>query len=209
MKKTLSLSAFATAAGTSGPALAHHAMGGEVPETLFTGFVSGLAHPVIGIDHLAFIIAMGLAAAFTPKRFMTPLAFVAATLAGCGLLLAGIALPLAEIVITGSVVLVGAMVLSGRRFPAGGYVALFAIAGLFHGWAYGASILGAEATPLAAYLTGFAAIQYAIALGVMAMTRTLWRAADPSAIAPRLTGALMAGIGFAFLVENIEGLLAA
>lgn len=207
MKKTLFLSAFGAAIGASGPALAHHPMGGAVPETLINGLLSGLGHPIIGIDHLAFIIAMGLAVAFTPKRHLTPLAFVAATVAGCGLLLAGIALPLAEIVITASVVLVGAMVLSGRRFPAGGYVALFAVAGLFHGWAYGASILGAEATPLAAYLTGFAVIQYAIALGVMAMTRTLWRATNPSAIAPRLTGALMAGIGFAFLVENIEGLI--
>jgi urease accessory protein len=207
MKKTIFLSAFATAIGMSGPALAHHAMGGETPDTLFAGLISGLAHPVIGIDHLAFIIAVGLAAAFTPKRYVTPLAFVAATLAGCGLLLAGVALPLAEIVITGSVVLVGGMVLSGRRFPDGGYIVLFAVAGLFHGWAYGASILGAETTPLTAYLAGFAAIQYAIALGVVVVTRTLWRAADPTAIAPRLTGALMAGIGFAFLVENIEGLL--
>ena len=207
MKKTLSLSAFATALAASGPALAHHPMGGTVPNTLVNGLLSGLGHPIIGVDHLAFIIAVGLAAAFTPKRHLTPLAFIAATVAGCGLLLAGIALPLAEIVITGSVVVIGAMVLSGKRFPAGGYIALFAFAGLFHGGAYGASIVGAEATPMTAYLVGFAAIQYAIALGAMWMTRTLWQAADPSALAPRLTGAIIAGIGFAFLVENVEGLL--
>ena len=207
MKKTLFLSAFAAAFAVTGNAFAHHPLGGANPDTLLNGLISGLAHPIIGVDHLAFVIAVGLAAAFTPKRFLSPLVFIAATVAGCALLLAGVTLPLAEIVITGSVVALGAMVLSGRRFPTSGFIALFAVAGLFHGGAYGASIIGAEATILAAYLIGFAAIQYAIALGAMWMTRTVWRAADPSAIAPRLTGALVAGIGFAFMVENIEGLL--
>lgn len=47
----------------AGPAWAHHAMGGEVPGTFAEGLLSGLAHPVIGLDHLAFILAVGLIAA--------------------------------------------------------------------------------------------------------------------------------------------------
>ena len=50
---------------SAAPASAHHVMGGMSPSTLFEGLLSGLAHPVIEMDHLAFVIALGLAAAFT------------------------------------------------------------------------------------------------------------------------------------------------
>ncbi len=39
-------------------AFAHHGMDGETPATLTQGLVSGLAHPVIGLDHLAFVLAL-------------------------------------------------------------------------------------------------------------------------------------------------------
>ncbi|WRH65887.1 MAG: HupE/UreJ family protein [Planktothrix sp. GU0601_MAG3] len=45
------------------PARAHHAFGGETPENFFQGFLAGLAHPIIGIDHFAFVISIGLIAA--------------------------------------------------------------------------------------------------------------------------------------------------
>lgn len=199
----------ALTAGTlaSAPAFAHHPLGGEVPQTFMHGLLSGFGHPIIGVDHLAFIVAVGIAAVFTGQRFLSPLAFIAATLLGCTLLLGGIALPLTEVVIAGSIVLLGGMVLSGRRIPAAAYVAVFAAAGLFHGWAYGASIVGAESTVLAAYLIGFAVIQYAISQAAAWVAHSLWQATDPQAIKPRLTGAIVAGVGAAFLVENIEGML--
>jgi len=189
------------------PALAHHPMGGATPETAWHGLLSGIGHPIIGVDHFAFIVLVGLAAAFAGARFITPLAFIAATVAGCLLKVAGIALPLAEFVIAGSVVLTGIMVLSGKNFGATAYGVIFAIAGLFHGWAYGAAIIGAEPTPLAAYLTGFGVTQYAIALAVSWLTLSVWKASDSSAIQPRLAGAVAAGIGAAFLIEGIEGVL--
>jgi len=178
-----------------------------VPETVWHGLLSGFGHPIIGIDHLAFVVAVGLAAAFTPRRFLTPLAFIAATIAGCLLTYGGIVLPLVEFVVTGSVVLIGALVLSGRTIPGLAYAAIFAIAGLFHGWAYGEAIIGAEATPLLAYLGGFAVIQYGIACAAMWLTRTLWKATTAEAVQPRLAGAVAAGIGAAFLIENVEGLI--
>jgi len=189
------------------PALAHHPMGGATPETAWHGLLSGIGHPIIGVDHFAFIVLVGLAAAFAGARFITPLALIAATVAGCLLKVAGIALPLAEFVIAGSVVLTGIMVLSGKNFGATAYGVIFAIAGLFHGWAYGAAIIGAEPTPLAAYLTGFGVTQYAIALAVSWLTLSVWKASDSSAIQPRLAGAVAAGIGAAFLIEGIEGVL--
>src|SRR5436190_10716383 len=45
------------------PALAHHVMGGTTPVTFGQGLLSGLAHPVIGPDHLAVVVAVGCLAA--------------------------------------------------------------------------------------------------------------------------------------------------
>ena len=58
------------------PASAHHAMGGKMPSTFFEGFLSGLAHPVIGVDHLAFIVSVGLFAAINPQGILIPIFFV-------------------------------------------------------------------------------------------------------------------------------------
>ena len=40
-------------------AWAHHFMGGGLPQTFTQGLLSGLGHPVIGLDHAAFIVAAG------------------------------------------------------------------------------------------------------------------------------------------------------
>jgi len=201
------LPAFAALLLAASPVLAHHPMGGTTPQTFAHGLLSGIGHPIIGFDHLAFVVAVGLASVFTANRWLTPLAFIAATVAGCLLTVGGIALPVAELVITGSVVVVGALVVSGRVVPASAYAAIFAVAGLFHGWAYGEAIVGAEATPLLAYLGGFSVTQYAIALGCGWAVTTLARADGPAHLTPRLAGAVAMGVGLAFLIENIEGLI--
>lgn len=204
----LALATLIVAASTH-PVLAHHAMGGETPDSLTAGLLSGIGHPIIGFDHLAFMIAVGLASAFTGARLLMPLAFVAATVAGCLLLVSGIALPATEVAVAASVVILGGIVLSGRSLGGGTLAGLFAVAGLAHGWAYGASIVGAESTPLLAYLVGFAAIQYAVAVGAGLVALRIWNANGPNALQPRLAGAIIAGAGLVYLTENLESLLLA
>jgi urease accessory protein len=120
-------------------------------------------------------------------------------------MLQGVALPVAEIVIAASIVGIGVLIVSTASVPASVYGALFGIAGLFHGWAYGQGIIGAEQTPLTAYLLGFAAIQYLIAAAVVIGARGAWEAAN--SVPLRIAGAGIAGFGLAFLVENVEGLI--
>jgi urease accessory protein len=201
------LGAFSVAMLAAGVAEAHHPLGGGTPETFWHGFLSGVGHPVIGIDHFAFIIAVGLAAAFSARRFLSPLFFIVATMVGCLLHVGGIMLPLPELFISASVVALGAVVLSGRKLTAPLQFGFFAVAGLFHGFAYGGAIVGAEATPLVAYLGSFAMTQYLVALGAMLLISGVWKAADSKAIQPRLAGALIAGVGVAFFVENVEGMI--
>lgn len=188
------------------PALAHHPMGGAAPQTLWHGLLSGVAHPVIGLDHLAFVVLAGLAAALAGRGLSGALAFVAATLAGAGVHLAGVALPMAELVIAGSVIVLGALLLTGRDLSGTAALGGFAVAGLFHGWAYGAAVVGSEPMPVVAYLLGFGLVQAVIAAGVAWLTaQALMR--PQGAMQARLAAAVCLGIGLTFAVETVEGLL--
>jgi urease accessory protein len=46
---------------TASTASAHHLMGGKTPSTFTDGILSGVGHPIIGPDHLAFLVALGIA----------------------------------------------------------------------------------------------------------------------------------------------------
>ena len=192
---------------TSSPALAHHAMDGAVPTTMLQGLLSGLAHPVIGFDHLAFVVAAGVAAALSTVRFLAPAVFVGATVAGCLLALGTGSFAYTEILVAASVALIGAILLTGRDVPASLLLALLGGAGMAHGFAYAGSIIGAEATPLGAYLTGFAVVQYVLAMAAAWITRDIWRAASEVALQPRLAGAVVAGVGATLLIEHVEKLV--
>ena len=192
---------------TGSAAMAHHPLGGMTPNSMTEGLLSGLGHPVIGLDHLAFVIAVGLLAAFHRNFVLMPSAFVAGTLGGAMLTLAAVTLPFAEVVITGSVIAGGVVAMRGRVTDlrvAGGVAALV---GLFHGWAYGAAIVGAEPTPIVAYLAGFGMIQMAIAIGVAMLVNRIWKALDAGALQPRLAGAVIAGVGVSYMYEIAEAVV--
>ena len=178
-----------------GAALAHHPMGGMTPSTLWQGFASGVGHPVIGFDHLAFIIGMAALALLTKAPRIMPLAFVAACVVGTLIHLQAITLPAAEIVIAASVLLVGVLGLAGAALPVLAAVAMFAVAGVFHGYAYGEAVVGAEASPIIAYLIGFAAIQCAIAWGLQLLAERSTRMAAWI----KAGAGIAVGVGAAFL----------
>ena len=199
MKKLL----FAGAALLSAtPALAHHPMGGETPSTLAQGLLSGIGHPVLGLDHLAFVLAVGIAAALAGSRYLLPLAFVVMTVLGTLVHLAAIDLVAVEWLIAASVAIVGLMIASGRSFGLAAFGAAFAVAGLFHGFAYGEAVFGAETTPVLAYLTGFAATQYAIA--VAAGTAIVGGLGSAVKVVPaRIAGGMVAGAGLLIFGEKL------
>jgi len=189
-------------------AFAHHVMGGQLPQTFIQGLLSGAGHPVIGVDHLAFVVAVGITAALAGRLWALALSFVAGTLAGCLVHLAGVTLPVAELVIAATVLLLGAIIATNRSLPALMLAILFAGAGIFHGWAYGESIFGAEQTPLIAYLAGFTLVQLGLVVLAGLVTRWVVIADDPvSRMQVRLVGAAVAGMGLVLFVGQIEGIL--
>tara|TARA_R100000005_G_scaffold95212_1_gene75871 strand:+ start:515 stop:1063 length:549 start_codon:yes stop_codon:yes gene_type:complete len=119
------------------------------------GFVSGLLHPVLGWDHVAAMVAVGLWGAFlgSPALWLLPVVFPLVMAVGGALGLAGVDLPGVEVGIAASALVLGAMILLAARPPlwvAGVLVAGFAI---FHGHAHGTELPDA-ASPLA-YSLGF------------------------------------------------------
>jgi urease accessory protein len=107
----------------------------------------------------------------------------------------------AEIMVALSVIAVGAVLIRTEPVRVDVAIALFAFAGLLHGYALGESIAGAEAVPRYGYFIGLAVIQSAIALAVMAGTRALAGTARPVAV--RLLGAGVVCIGLVLLVQQI------
>lgn len=196
----------------TGKAMAHHPFGGTTPDTFLTAFLSGLGHPVIGFDHFAFVVASGLLAAGLVQGAMIPLAFVVAAMGGTGIHGMEVNLPAAETLIAVSVLGFGlllAMNNSQENPPQSysiGLAVLAAIAGIFHGYAYGESIVGAQMTPLVAYLVGFTFIQLIIAGAAYQLGNFILNnfSSHPFPIM-RFIGLAIGGIGIVFLTNSLIG----
>ena len=185
---------------TAGTASAHHLMGGKTPSTFTEGILSGVGHPIIGPDHLAFLVALGIAVGVGRLSFVTPFLFLVAMACGVAAHVAALNIPAAELIVAVSVLIAGVLIALDQRIPASAWAAIFSIAGFFHGYAYGESIYGAEPTPLVAYLVGLVAVQTVLVAGIAFASRAIWTA---SRIGPRLVGAAICGVGFTVLVGQI------
>jgi len=134
------------------PAQAHHAMDlFHLQPTPVNGLVSGLLHPVLGPDHLLFLLALSLVGLRQRVSWMLGLLVVGLLGSWAGLVLPG--LPGAEPMVALSLAVV-ALVLLGR-LPAALLLPAFAL----HGYVLSASVLGWSTMPVAGYLLGLAISQ--------------------------------------------------
>ena len=106
------------------------------------GFLSGLAHPVSGLDHVLAMVAVGLwgAQLGMPAIWVLPVAFPMMMAFGGFLGLVGIPLPGVEIGIAVSAVVLGALVLGQIRLPLPASILIVAIFAVFHGHAHGTEL---------------------------------------------------------------------
>jgi urease accessory protein len=185
-------------------AWAHHFMDDALPKTFMEGLLSGLGHPLIGVDHAAFIVASGFFLALVDRGLVGVLALIGGTIVGAAMHLLGIDVPGGEVGIALSVILIGVLVIARRRIELTWMVAGLAVAGVLHGHAYAESIFGAEPAPLAAYLAGFSLIQLAVAAAAYWIHRRIiavresW--AKPVSVG---LGAIVGAVGVAFLAASI------
>lgn len=102
------------------------------------GFTTGLLHPFTGLDHLLAMTAVGIWAAQRGGRYLfaIPATFVVMMMLGGVAGASGIALPLVEPGILGSLVVFGLLIAFDARLPiAAGMVVIGSFA-LFHGYAH-------------------------------------------------------------------------
>jgi urease accessory protein len=166
-----------------------------------TGFVSGLAHPVSGLDHIIAMVAVGLwgAQLGAPAIWLLPVTFPMVMAFGGFLGLIGIPLPGVEIGIALSGVLLGAMVLFELKAPLYLAAALVGIFGLYHGHAHGAELPPGENGLL--YSLGFVLATgtlHAAGIGIGTIHRWSW-----GRTALRLAGAGISLGGASFLFEAL------
>ncbi|MGH6771488.1 MAG: HupE/UreJ family protein [Xanthobacteraceae bacterium] len=184
------------------PALAHHPMGGAMPTTFWHGLLSGLGHPVIGLDHLAAVIAVGCLAATQPKGALLAVGYVIASMAGAAAHIGEATVANAEIFVALSVVALGLMLFRKEPLRRDLALALFAAAGLINGYALGETVAGAERTPIVAYFIGLALIQVSIALAVMFGMQLLTGRAALHLLTVRVAGAFAVGAGLAVILQR-------
>ena len=126
--------------------------------------------------------------------------FLAGALAGTLAHLLTLSVPYADAGVAASLILLGVLLFRRSAWLTGKMaIALFGLSGVAHGYAYGEAIIGAEATPLLAYLAGFTLIQFAIALCGYAAARYA-ASHTPSLALPKVAGGTLAAVGAGFLL---------
>jgi urease accessory protein len=119
------------------------------------GFVDGLLHPLMGVDHLLVMLAIGLWAALRGGKslWLLPVSFLLMMAAGAGLQLAGVTLNAAETWVAVSVLVSGLLVWGNYRIATGLAVALVAGFALSHGYVHAAELQ--TETDASTYALGF------------------------------------------------------
>lgn len=133
------------------PAAAHHPLGMPegTPVGPLTGFISGLGHPLLGIDHSLFLVSIAIIGLTSMRQWVLPL--LAVGLAGSifsqilhlGVLPEGI-----EVVVSLSLAATGLVSLG--LIPALTLIPLM----FLHGVVLGSQVVGSEPTPIFFYMLG-------------------------------------------------------
>ncbi|MGZ5939774.1 MAG: HupE/UreJ family protein, partial [Rhizomicrobium sp.] len=89
------------------PALAHHVMGGAMPANWWQGLLSGLGHPVLGLDHFAAIVAAGFIASLHSRGVALVGLYIISMIVGAAIHEHGVTLPGSEILVAASLLALG------------------------------------------------------------------------------------------------------
>jgi urease accessory protein len=165
------------------------------------GFVTGLLHPVSGLDHVLAMVAVGLwgAQLGAPAIWILPVTFPLVMAVGGFLGLLGVPLPGVEVGIAASAVILGVLVASEARPPLVLAAVLVAFFAVFHGHAHGTELPAGESGLL--YSLGFVVATGCLhAAGIALGLIHRWRSGR---IVLRGAGAAVGVAGFVFLWQAL------
>lgn len=170
-------------------------------EGVVGGFISGFLHPIYGPDHVVAMVAVGMWGAFlgSPAIWLLPVVFPLVMAFGGALGVIGVPLPLVEVGIASSAIVLGLMVLLAVRPPLWIAAVLVGAFGIFHGHAHGTELPGAS-NPLS-YAIGFV-----LATGLMHLAGIafgLLADLPRGRMVVRIAGGLISASGFYFLTGAV------
>ncbi len=186
------------ALGTCDVALSHEQAG------VAGGLTSGFLHPLTGPDHLIAMVAVGLwgAQLGAPAIWILPVTFPMVMAFGGVLGVLGVALPVPELVIALSALVLGAVVALRLRLPLATAAALVGVFAVFHGHAHGVELPHA-ANPLS-YGIGFVVstgLLHVCGIALGTLSHSAWGGRVVQGL-----GAAIASAGAWFLVIGLGGL---
>tara|TARA_Y100001968_G_C19168130_1_gene624257 strand:- start:187 stop:819 length:633 start_codon:yes stop_codon:yes gene_type:complete len=176
------------------PSLAHHpfGMGDSSALSSWQALLSGIGHPLLGPDHLLFMLGIAFIGLTRTNKWVLPLLTVG--LAGSALVmlqpLPSLLAPWAEALVSLTLAIEGLIVLN--RVSSKWLLPMFAL----HGYLLGNTIVGAEPSPLIGYFLGLIISQAGFLLLVTSMSKGIinWLGANGRLL---IAGAWI-GIGSAF-----------
>ncbi len=160
----------------------------------------GFSHPLTGIDHILAMVSVGLLAANLGGRaiWAVPASFVVMMLLGGAIGMAGFTLPLTELGIGVSVLVLGLMITMAVRLPVSFAMALAGTFAVFHGFAHGTEM--PENTSGLMFASGFVAatallhgLGIALGLGIARLSNTTSR------MSLKISGGAIAIVGAALI----------
>ncbi len=124
-----------------------------------SGALSGFLHPLLGLDHMLAMVAVGLLSAQMGGRaiWTVPAAFVGVMVVGGIAGMLGVPLPLVELGIAASVIVLGIALALKQGLPVGVAMIFVGLFALFHGHAHGTELPEVMDTALdiVSYVIGF------------------------------------------------------
>ncbi len=165
------------------------------------GFSSGFVHPILGWDHVAAMVAVGLWGAVLGGTavWLLPVVFPLVMAFGGALGVLGVPLPSVEIGIALSALVLGCMVLFSARPPLWLAAVIVGVFAIFHGHAHGTELPDAV-NPLA-YSVGFVLSTGLLHLcGILISLLSRWPAGKTVV---RAGGAIIALAGALFLLRAV------
>lgn len=178
------------------PAWAHpqhlHAPGME------HGLAAGFFHPLLGLDHLLAMFAVGLLAAQLGGRaiWLLPASFLGAMLIGGGLGVSGFGLPGMQIGIALSVVALGIALAVGKQYPLVAAALIVGLFGITHGHSHGTELTTMSAPAL--YSVGFVAATFGLHVAGLSLG-LLFLHGQRDRFILRVSGAAISLAGLVFL----------
>lgn len=168
------------------------------------GFIHGFMHPIGGIDHILAMVAVGILAYQLGGRalWLLPAVFVAVMGIGGLLGAANLHLPLVEIGIATSIIVLGAAIASGIKAPVVAAAAVTGVFAAFHGFAHGAEmpVAGSAANYAAGFMIATTLLHViGIAIG-LALARV---SQGYGPVLYRVAGCLVAIAGVAILAQGV------